>query len=89
MEKQNTPLQMAIDEFNRMKEMTESFKDVIFLDSVISVLQTKLPIEREVIEKVYLEAHTEGFFLGSNCYNKKYENGEDYFNQTFNPNPNS
>jgi len=76
MEKQNTPLKMAINEIKKDKD---SF-DFISISEVIEILDKLLPIEREVIEK----AHWNGEF-GNGCNG----NSTEYFENNFNPNQNS
>jgi len=82
MEKQNTPLQMAIDKIKDSKynnpnnAEAQSYDEA--LDCSIRVLTELLPIEREVIEKAVAFGQMQDIKKTNFLY------PDDYFNQTFN-----
>ena len=57
--KQQTPIQELISDLERQKN-NASLRDNIYLDAVIAVCQSKLPKEKEMIEKVYMDANIHG-----------------------------
>jgi hypothetical protein len=50
---EQTPIQQAIAEFERLKAKAERLKDVLYLDGVITVLSTYLFAEREFAQKCF------------------------------------
>ncbi len=49
-----TPITKAIKQFEELKNKAESFRDVIYLDGVLSVLDTIKPYEKEVLEQTHM-----------------------------------
>ena len=81
--KQKTPLQRLIAEYERLQNDAKTFQEKIFFNGVIAVAKTKLPYEREQMKGMY----TEGSFAKMRYYDGlEYIDAEQYFNQTFQDN---
>jgi len=75
MEKQRTPLQMAIYEI-KYSELS-SISDEFYKQKVLKILTELLPTEREVIEKAVIFGNRQENYDGTE------EMGKFYFDQTF------
>jgi len=84
MEKKNTPLQMAIDEIKKIydNENITGFSKRAYAQC-LDILESKLPIEREVIEKAITHTFHDIDSEQSKIYAKI------QFDNWFDPNPNS
>lgn len=79
--KQKTVLQELISELERQK-INASFKDNIYLDAIIAVCQSKLPKEKEMIEKVYMDANIHGQTYSVNRI-LIYDTPQQYFEENY------
>lgn len=50
-----TPLNKVIEEFERLKDESKTFKDVIYLDGVLAVLDSFKKYEKDYIEHIKLK----------------------------------
>jgi hypothetical protein len=90
--KQKTPLQRLIAEYERLQNDAKTFQEKIFFNGVIAVAKTKLPYEREVIENFHIETMKKGLkaeneIIWTDAYYPKIkQNTQESFNQTFQTN---
>ncbi len=49
-----TPINKAIEEFERLQSKAKDLKDVIYLDGVLAVLDTMKDYEKESIEQAHM-----------------------------------
>jgi hypothetical protein len=74
-----TPMQQAIKQFEDLKETAPTFKDQVFLDGVLAVLEQYLLKEQEAITKAYRDGYIEG--SSENEYTSTLIT--EYFNRTY------
>lgn len=79
MEKIKTPLGQCIEEFKRLQSKAQKLTDVIYLDGVIAVLESRLPSERDMIEKAWSDGIK--FITTDGAPTDKLK--KQYFTQTF------
>ena len=81
-EKKQTAMMQAMSKFAAHKEKATTFRDVIYLDGVLAILETLLEVERAQIETSFddgVEDEQKGEFGGV----PQFTCGKQYFTQTF------
>ncbi len=71
-----TPIEEAIEECKVLKEKATNFRDVAYLDGVISFLQSKLEKEMQTIINIYNDGMLNDFddYSGIDYFKEKFSN---------------
>ena len=80
--KKKTSLQECIEHFESIKNQSSAFRDVLFLDGVIGVLQSKLQKEKDDLIEAFDKGENNFADLAM-FFDIKYNDGDNYYTKTF------
>lgn len=79
MEKQKTALQELITEFDRLKESAKSITDMVYLDGVIAVIESRKEVEKKQLKDAYSSARNTALGGVSDATKR----AEQWYNETY------